>query len=85
MLEGFSTFNEVLLVHGRLRMGKINILGAISSVGVFAGLALGMIVGWIWNSLVWCPHFGRSRNTRWEPGPEHPACRANNLDRASGG
>ena len=60
MLEGLSTFNEVLLVYGRLRMGKMGLLGAISSVGLFAGLALGMIIGWIWNVLfgapIWADH-----------------------------
>lgn len=55
MFEGLSTVNEVLIVHGRLRTGKMSILGAISSVGVFAGLALGMIVGWIWNLLFGTP------------------------------
>lgn len=55
MLEGLSTFNEVLLVYGRLRMGKMGLLGAISSVGLFAGLALGMIIGWIWNVLFGAP------------------------------
>lgn len=55
VFEGLSTINEVLIVHGRLRMGKMGILGAISSVVVFAGLALGGIVGWIWNLLFGAP------------------------------
>lgn len=60
MFEGLSTFNEVLLVHGRLRMGKIGVLGAISSVVLFAGSALVMIVDWIWKLLsgtpIWPEH-----------------------------
>ena len=55
MFERLSTFNEVLFVYGRLRMGKMGVLGAFSSAVLFTGLAMGLIVGWIWGLLTGSP------------------------------
>lgn len=52
MLNALSMMNDVLPVYGRLKLGKLSSFGAISATMLFAGLALAMILGWIWKLLV---------------------------------
>ena len=52
MLNALSIMQDVLMVYGRLKLGKLGFLGAISATVLFAGLVIAMIFGWIWNLLV---------------------------------
>jgi hypothetical protein len=55
LFRALSTLRAVLMVYGRLEMGKLAVLGALSATLLFTGITLAMILGWVWYRVTGAP------------------------------